>query len=417
MFVFQEYQSRALNKTRMNVYPLTMPGRLRHSLGLERNITVMSLAVFLLGAGEELWTRFVPKYLEALGAGTAIIGLFGTARDFFDAAYQYPGGYLSDRIGTRRALVLFSSLAGIGYLTYAFAPRWPYVFAGLALVMAWSSMASPAIFALIADHLPSSRRAMGFTVQSILKRVPALAAPMLGGVLITRAGLVPGIRVALFITAGLALLTIFIQLTFYISNTQQGQHVPVGLLKQFRAMHPSLKRLLVSDILVRTCEGMVNVFVVLYTMNVAGVSAVEFGYLMAVQMGTSIAVYLPAARLSDRFGRKPFVVATFICFALFPVAIILARGLLPLTLAFVVGGLRETGEPSRKAMIVDLADPGRRGRTVGLYYLTRSLSITPAAAVGGLLWKISPEVPFAVACVIGLAGAAVFAATVHARDQ
>src|SRR2546426_10466790 len=85
--------------------------RIRDSLGLERNIVVMSLAVFLLGAGEELWKSFLPKYLEALGATTAVIGLFGTARDFLDAVYQYPGGWISDRIGSRRALVLFAAVA------------------------------------------------------------------------------------------------------------------------------------------------------------------------------------------------------------------------------------------------------------------------------------------------------------------
>ena len=79
------------------------------------------------------------------------------------------------------------------------------------------------------------------------------------------------------------------------------------------------------------------------------------------------------------------------------------------------GGLREIGEPARKAMIVDLADPSRRGRTVGLYYLTRSLSITPAAAIGGLLWKIAPQVPFVTAGVIGIIGTIVFAATVEER--
>jgi len=32
--------------------------------------------------------------------------MYGTARDFLDAIYQYPGGAISDRIGTRRALIL-----------------------------------------------------------------------------------------------------------------------------------------------------------------------------------------------------------------------------------------------------------------------------------------------------------------------
>src|SRR5215467_7640106 len=155
-------------KTIRHARPL---GRLRDALGLGRNVAVMSLAVFLVGAGEELWTRFIPKYLEALGAGPATVGLFGTADDFFDAIYQYPGGYLSDRIGSRRALVSFAGIAVIGYAIYALSGNWPMVFVGLAFVSAWSSMGSPAIFALIGESLPHNRRAMGFTVQSVLKRV------------------------------------------------------------------------------------------------------------------------------------------------------------------------------------------------------------------------------------------------------
>lgn len=132
-------------------------------------------------------------------------------------------------------------------------------------------------------------------------------------------------------------------------------------------------------------------------------------------MATSIAAYLPAARLADRYGRKPFVVATFVCFSIFPLSVALSDNFAALVVAFVIGGLRELGEPARKAMIVDLADPSRRGRTVGLYYLTRSLSITPAAVVGGLLWKLNPAIPFFVACAIGLAGTLIFVLTVERR--
>src|SRR5262249_51620628 len=96
-------------------------------------------------------------------------------------------------------------------------------------------------------------------------------------------------------------------------------------------------------------------------------------------------------------------------------AVAVANGFPALVLAFVIGGLRELGEPARKAMIVDLADPARRGRTVGLYYLSRSLAITPASVIGGLLLKINPTIPFFVACTIGLIGTAVFAFTVDRR--
>ena len=59
----------------------TRRARVADYLGLERNVVVVSAVVFLLGFGEELWKRYLPKYLEALGAGAGVVGLFGTTRD------------------------------------------------------------------------------------------------------------------------------------------------------------------------------------------------------------------------------------------------------------------------------------------------------------------------------------------------
>jgi len=381
-------------------------------LGLERNVIAASAAVFLLFLGEELWKKFLPRYLEALGAGAVAIGLFGAAKDFFDAIYQYPGGWLADRLGRRRAFQVFIALASFGYLIYLLSPSWPFVFVGLAFVMAWSSMASPAIFAIIGDALPKDRRAMGFTVQSFLKRIPMAAAPVIGGLLITRVGVVNGVKAGLVVTLALAGLTVFIVMAVNIPVTVGA---PANITGVWRSFHAALKRLLVSDIIIRFCEGLAEVFVVLYVINIHRVSAAQYGALVAVQMTTSMLVYLPAGKIADRIGRKPFVIATFICFALFPLAIVFASGFASLVAAFVIGGLREIGEPSRKAMIVDFAEPHLRARTVGLYYLARGLAVTPAAVVGGLLWKAAPEAPFIVAGAVGMIGAAVFALTVEER--
>ncbi len=391
---------------------MTRRERLTDFLSLERNVSIASAAVFLLGLGEELWKKFLPKYLESLGATTLIVGFFGTAEDFFDAVYQYPGGWLADRLGRRRAFLVFVAIASVGYLVYLISPSWPFLFLGLALVMAWQSMASPAIFAVIGDALPRERRAMGFTLQSILKRVPIVIAPLAGGALIASLGVIKGIHTGLLITLVLAALTILllskVNITIQASRT-------TGIVGVWRSFHSALKRLLVSDVIIRTCEGMTGVITILYVTNVLHFSVARYGTLIAIQMITSIIVYIPAGKIADRVGRKPFVIATFLSFALFPLAVIAASSFTILVVAFIVGGLREIGEPSRKAMIVDFAQENVRARSVGLYYLVRSLSITPAAAIGGLLWRITPEVPFVVAGIIGLIGTLVFAVTVEER--
>jgi MFS family permease len=391
---------------------LTRRARIVAYLGLERNVSIASTAVFLIGLGEELWKKFLPKYLEYLGAGTVVIGLFGTTEDFFDAVYQYPGGWLADRVGRRRAFLIFIGIASIGYLIYLFSPSWPWVFVGLSFAMAWHSMASPAIFAVIGDALPKSKRAMGFTLQSILKRVPMVISPLVGGALIASLGIIRGMRVGLAVTLLLAALTAVLVLAINI-RVKAGEVINIRGI--WRSFHYALKRLLVSDILIRTCEGLADIFVILYAMNVLGVTIAQYGLLVAIQITTSILVYIPAGRIADRVGRKPFVIATFVCFSLYPVAVVLSSGFASLVVAFIIGGLREIGEPSRKAMIVDFAQEGVRARSVGLYYLVRSITITPSAALGGMLWKLAPQVPFITAGVIGLVGTLVFAATVEER--
>ena len=377
---------------------------------MERNVAAASGAVFLVGLGEELWKKFLPKYLESLGASVAVVGLFGTAEDFFDAIYQYPGGWLADAWGRRRAFLTFLAAAIAGYLIYLSSPTWHYLFLGLAFVMAWQAMGSPAMFATIGDALPTEHRAMGFTVQSMLKRIPMVISPLAGGAMIGAMGLQRGIRAGIVATLALAGLAVALLFTLRLPVAVRDRVRMRGVWNSF---HPTLKRLLASDIVIRACEGMADIFTVLYVTNVSGITVPKYGVLVAIQLLTAIVIYVPSAKIARRVGRKPIVIATFLCFALFPVAVILSRGFAGLVLAFVIGGLREIGEPSRKAMIVDFAPASLRARTVGLYYLVRSLSITPASAIGGLLWRMRPEVPFVTAGIIGLLGTLLFAVSVE----
>ena len=383
--------------------------RLRSSLGLERNIVAVSAAMFLLALGENLWKKFLPRYLQTLGAPIRAIGLYGSVEDFLDGIYQYPGGWLSDRLGRRAALLLFVSLALIGYVIYAVANSWPWALVALVFAAAWSSMASPTLFAVVGDALPKQRRAIGFTVQSILRRVPIVIAPVAGGLILARIGFARGMQAMFLATIALAVVTLAVVSTVRLPRLQGA---PTNIRGVWRSFPAPLRWLLLSDVFIRTCEGLVDEFGVIYVMSIIGISAPQYGVLIAVQTATAIVVYLPAAKIADVIGRKPFVIATFVAFALFPLAIVLAHDFSTAVVAYVIGGLREIGEPSRKALIVDFAQPELRARTVGLYYLIRSVAIAPAAFTGGVLWEVRPSLPFFVALIVGILGTILFTFTV-----
>src|SRR3954453_18931698 len=96
--------------------PPMQPSSWRRRLGLERGVGALAAGLFVYGFGEELWFRYVPAYLRWLGASPFLVGAFGTCKDFLDAGYAYPGGVITDSLGSRRGLLLLGgrSVAGGG---------------------------------------------------------------------------------------------------------------------------------------------------------------------------------------------------------------------------------------------------------------------------------------------------------------
>ena len=381
---------------------------IKEYLGMNRNIGVLALSTFGLALGEELWLTFLPKYLVALGATGLVVGLFSSARDLLDGAYQYPGGWITDHLGRKKALMGFTILAMMGYALAAIAPHWVLMFPALILIMSWKSGAFPTSFAVIADALPQGKRGIAFSVQSIMQRFPRVIGAPIGGMLIGSLGVLMGIRAALAATVLLGIAVLLTQWRKYEQSGDEGKSSSESAFRVFRELPVSLKRLLVVECVVRTGEAIAASFIILYVVDVHGISIETYGLLFALQQTVAILLYIPSGRLADMTGRRPAITATFLFFALFPMSIYLAHSLPLLVGAFVVGGLKEFGEPARKSYIVDQVDPAKRGRAVGAYYMVRNLIIVPGGVLGGILWGISASLPLVAGFVVGMTGVLLF---------
>jgi len=82
-------------------------------------------------------------------------------------------------------------------------------------------------------------------------------------------------------------------------------------------------------------------------------------------------------------------VTTFVFFTMFPLVLLVAQSFWVMVIAFVIRGLKEFGEPTRKALIMDLAPEDRKAATFGVYYLIRDIIVSVAAFGGALLWDAS----------------------------
>ncbi len=160
---------------------------------------------------------------------------------------------------------------------------------------------------------------------------------------------------------------------------------PVSFSQVVKAFNPTLRELLVSDILIRFCERIPYAFVVLHAMNHVGVSVQHYAWLVTVEMVTAMLCYLPVAHLADKYRQRPFVFVTFIFFTLFPISLLWADSFGWLVVAFAVRGLKEFGEPARKALIIAQVPPDLRARTYGAYYLIRDTVVTSGSFLGAAL--------------------------------
>ncbi len=386
-------------------------------LGLQRSMIAVLCMVILVGMGERMAERFLPIYLIALGGGAISIGLLNGMDNLLSALYSFPGGYLSDRIGVKRALLVFNIIAMCGFIVVIVIPKWQAVLIGAIFFLSWTAISLPATMSLISKVLPMHKRTMGVTMHSLVRRIPMALGPIVGGLCIGIWGERNGVRVAFVFAFLLAIVAVVLQQKLIEDKTPDtpgagNEAAPEkNPFKLFHYMNPALKRLLVSDIMVRFCEQIPYAFVVVWSMKTIAepVSAFQFGILTSIEMATAVLIYIPVAYLADKSTKKPFVVITFTFFTFFPLVLLFCQSFGWLVLAFILRGLKEFGEPTRKALIMDLAPEHSKAGIFGLYYLLRDLFVSVAAFGGAFLWQISPATNFLVAFSFGLAGTIAFA--------
>ena len=182
-------------------------------------------------------------------------------------------------------------------------------------------------------------------------------------------------------------------------------------MKVLALTSPKLRHLLVSDILIRFCEQIPYAFVVIWCIKGVGITPVQFGALTALEMFSAVLIYIPVAWLVEKNKtKKPYIAITFGFFSAFPLVLLFSKSLSMLVFAFIIRGLKEFGEPTRKALILDLAPEANKALTYGAYYFVRDTVVAAAALAGGFLWMVSPQLNFIVAFICGLAGTAYFLA-------
>src|SRR5665647_3904485 len=108
--------------------------------GINTSMFSMLIMVILIGMGEKMAERFLPLYLIALGGSIYAVGFLNAMDNFLSAIYSFPGGYLADKLGYKKSLMLFTVIALFGYAIVILIPSWQAVLVGALFFIAWTAV-------------------------------------------------------------------------------------------------------------------------------------------------------------------------------------------------------------------------------------------------------------------------------------
>jgi len=379
----------------------------RKFFGFHRNILFLGLVSLFTDLSSEMIYPLLPVFLTSvLGVGITFVGLVEGMAEATASFLKLFSGWISDRWQKRKSLVVAGyTLSTLTRPLVAIAAAGWHVLLIRLLDRVGKGVRTSPRDALIADSVPSSEYGKAFGFQRALDHAGAVIGPLIAFLLLTfltqnyrclfLLAYIPGIIALLFLILGV--------------REKRSSHMGVSSPPFRLTLHPFDRRFktFLLIVILFTLGNSSDAFLILKAKE-AGVPISLLPILwMVLHVSKSLSA-TPGGILSDRWGRRPAIIAGWILYSAVYFAFSRAQSAETIWVLFAVYGLfyglTEGGE---RALVADLVKPQWRGTAYGIYHFSIGLSTLPASLLMGFLWEaFSPQAAFSFGAIMALAAAA-----------
>ncbi len=367
--------------------------------GLGRNVVSLGWVAFFGGMAQDMIQPILPVfYTSVLGLNKEFIGLIEGALTTVASLMKIGAGYLSDRLGVRKALVFIGyALSAIARFTLGFAASGAAVF-GLRLTDGiGKGLKDAPRDALVAGSAGNRKLGFAFGVQRTLDTLGSVAGPLIAYGLLRLWESHAQKYNEIFFVAGLIAAIPLLIIGFLVKERKQ----PVNKQRiSLKALRGAFAGFLVIMLLF-TLGNSSDAFLILRANNV-GVSSTTIPLIIAFFNLISALAAIPAGRISDRIGRRNAITIGWAVYALVYLGFaVVQQGWMIWVLYGFYGLYYAFTEGSAKAMVAELVPEENRGAAYGLYNASVGVMALPASLLAGILWnRISPAAPFAFGAIM-----------------
>jgi MFS family permease len=385
---------------------------------LRGNIGVMILTSGLWNLAGSMTGPFFPLYVLELGGNYVDIGIISALRAIVVILPSLLGGYLADAVGRKRMLYSMSFLLSLNQLLYALAPHYSFLFLVVTLDALWEGLRSPSFAALIADSTVPRSRAFAYGLWQITPSLFGLFSPYVIGVLMDSYGIVVALRwayAAVFTTSFIASTLRYKLLVETLPAEDKKKTDPKTAVREtlsdFRDTAKSIPRqiwmIFVLNYISNFAGSLCGSYFVTYAKNRIGLSMAEWGLISTLLTAVNIAVRLPAALASDRYGRLKFIMPSLFLTPLTFFLFVRCENFQQVAMVRTAMTMLDSVQgPSREALVVDFSPREHRGRITAIANISNAPIGSAASVIGGALYQdVSTEAPFFTCSALLLVGA------------
>ncbi len=332
-----------------------------------RSLTVVSIAHWYSHYILLVLPMLFPFLKEKLGVGFIELGFALTVSAVVSGLTQAPLGYIVDRFGARKLLIVGVALGAVAFILLGMNLSYPWLIVSAALLGLANSVYHPSDYALLAANIDGKRIGRAFSVHTFAGFFGGAVAPAIVAALVAvvgGAGALMATGVIGFLVALLIVVLPIPEASAATASAQEGDaNGPSSVLT------PAIIVLTLFFMLLGLSNSGINTFGVVALMTGYDLLFSTANIALTAYLGCSAVGVLAGGFLADRTHRHSEVAAA--CFAVNVVVIVLIAMFTPhpvllVAMMAVAGFLGGVIAPSRDMMVRKAAPPGAAGRAFGI---------------------------------------------------